>query len=216
MTLQSTNGQILAFRKRAIGTGEMVSTLANATTDSLGYAFWSVGNFTTNLTSTPPVNIANLKYLTVNGIDPLKNAYTDGVLPAGNDTGTGHQPSDVTFKWLNQGDYPIWSALRIVSKNPTPAGVTSLIAGAQTLDSAQHDFITLANLTVVHSHFYLPAINFGIEGNGDTLGSTGDLCSVGTLGEQGGDAGGANVPKQVNSHFCTDFNNPNGLINKTN
>jgi len=34
--------------------------------------------------------------------------------------------------------------------------------------------------------------------------------------ESGGDVGGANVPKQMNIDFCSDFANPTGLINKVN
>ena len=208
MHLQSTNGAVAAIRRRVIGTGQMVSTLKAATTDTLGYFFWSAGN-ATGFTAT------NGKYLTVNGVDPLKDAYTDGVIPtiAAGTLGT------VTFKNLNQGDYPIWSALRLVSKSPTPAGVTAVIAAAQTLNSAQHDFITLANLKVVHSHFYLPAIGNGVNANGTTLNpaTPNDLCSSpGALAEIGGDVGGSNVPKQVNFDFCADFGNQNGLINKTN
>jgi len=52
----------------------MVATLQAATTDTLGYFFWSAGNASA-FTAT------NGKYLTVNGVDPLLNAYTDGVFP---------------------------------------------------------------------------------------------------------------------------------------
>jgi hypothetical protein len=209
MHIQSANGQILAYRRRVIGTGQMVSTLQAATTDTLGYFFWSAGNASAFTTT-------NGKYLTVNGVDPLKDVYTDGVFPG---VDASHPLSAVSFKWLNQGDYAIWSALRLVTKSPTPAGVTNVIAAAQTLNSTQHDFITLANLRVVHSHFYLPAINQGIMANGNTLNpaTPNDLCpAAGALVEIGGDAGGANVLKQANFDFCTDYGNQNGLINKTN
>ena len=213
MTLQSANGQTIAggaaFRKRVIGTGEMVKQIQNATTSDqrLGYFFWSAANaaaFTT----------ANGKYLTVNGVDPLTNGYTDGVFPG---VDVAHPLSNVTFKWLNQGDYPIWSALRLVSTSPTPAGVTALIGAAQTLNSTQNDFIPLSRLAVWHSHYYLPAINSGVSANGNTLNSANDLCPAsGALAEFGGDAGGANTLKQNNFNFCTDFGNINGLINKAN
>jgi hypothetical protein len=211
MTLQSTNGQVLAFRKRVIGTGEMVAQIqAGTSTDQrLGYFFWSAGNASAFTTT-------NGKYLTVNGIDPLQNAYSDGVFPG---VDSGHPLTNVTFKWLNMGDYPIWSALRLVSQSPTPAGVTNLIAAAQTLNTTQFDFITLANLKVWHSHYYLPAIGSGVSANGNTLNpaTPGDLCnSSGALAEFGGDAGGANTLKQANADFCADFGNINGLINKAN
>src|SRR5262249_42708050 len=46
MHLQSTNGQALAYRRRVIGTGQMVAQLQAATVgdDRLGYFFWSAGN----------------------------------------------------------------------------------------------------------------------------------------------------------------------------
>jgi hypothetical protein len=207
MTLQSTNGKILAFRKRVIGTGEMTAELQAATTDTLGYFFWSAAN-ASKFTTT------NGKYLTVNGVDPLQNAYSDGIFPG---ISGGPALSSVTFKWLNQGDYPIWSALRLVSNSPTPAGVSSLIASAQTLNSTQFDFIPLSKLAVWHSHYYLPTINQGVAANGTTLNTAGDLCSAsGALAEVGGDAGGANTLKQANADFCTDFGNITGLINKAN
>jgi hypothetical protein len=210
MHLQSTNGNVLAYRNRVIGTGEMTAQLAAASAgDTLGYFFWS----SANAASTVPTS-NNAKYLTVNGVDPIQSTYTNGKLPG---TTGGPALSNVTFQGLNAGDYPIWSALRLVSTSPTPAGVTALIAGAQTLDSTQVDFIPLSKLNVWHSHFYLPAINQGIEGNGATLNTPGDLCgTTGALAEVGGDAGGTNVMKQANADFCADFGNQNGLVNKNN
>jgi hypothetical protein len=215
MHLQSTNGVLIggnpAVRNRVIGTGQMVSTIQGATTDTIGYFFWSQGN-------AAAFTALNGKYLTVNGVDPLLNAYTDGLIP-GIDT-TTHSINNVTFKWLNLGDYPLWSALRLVSQSPTPAGVTALVNAVQTLNSTQHDFITLANLNVTHSHFSLPAINANVQANGATLNpaTPNDLCNPagGALAESGGDVGGANVPKQMNFDFCSDFSNPTGLINKVN
>ena len=212
MNLQGTAGQVASFRRRVIGTSEMTAQIQAATSSDqrLGYFFWSAGN-ASKFTAT------NGKYLTVNGIDPLQNAYSDGVFPG---VDSGHPLSNVTFKWLNLGDYPIWSALRLVSTSPTPGGVTSLISAAQTLNSTQFDFIPLSNLQVWHSHFALPAINSGIQANGATINpaTPNDLCSPsgGAILESGGDAGGSNVPKVANSDFCKDFNNQNGLINRNN
>jgi len=206
MTLQSTNGTILAYRKRVIGTGEMVATLqaATGTNDTLGYFFWSAANAS---------GLTNVKYLTVNGVDPIQNSYSDGVLP-GNDV--GHPLSNVTFKGLNAGDYPVWSALRIVTKNPVPAGATALVAAAQTLTSTQSDFITLTNLKVWHSHFYMPAVNSVVSSNGNTISGVDVLCGGAAIGENGGDAGGSTLMKQANVDFCSDFGNIDGLINKAN
>jgi hypothetical protein len=220
MTLQSTNGQILAFRKRVIGNDQMVAQLAAATSDTLGYFFWNAAN-ASNFTA------SNAKYLKVNGVDPLLNQYIDGVLPG---VDSAHPLSNVTFKSVNMGDYPLWSALRLISTSPAPASVTNLVAAVQTLSSTQYDFIPISNLTVWHSHFSLPTTVEGVTSNGTTVyvgvganGTTinpatpGDLCSAsGALAEVGAEAGGANVLKVNNADFCADFGSTTGFINRTN
>lgn len=116
------------------------------------------------------------------------------------------------------GDYPIWSVMRLVSTSPL-AGVTNLVAAAQALNASQHNFIPMPQINVWRSHFPLPTINLGIGTNGSTSnpGTTGDLCNAsGALTEQGGDAGGASVLKQVNADFWADCGNTIGLVNKTN
>lgn len=217
MTLQSINGQFanagqqFAYRKRVIGTGEMVAQLQAATdTDNrLGYFFWSAGNV---------AGKTNVKYLTVNGIDPIENAYTNGTLPGSGgpgDPGLGA----VTFKALNSGDYPCWSALRIVTRAPFLTAVNNLVSALQTLNTTQSDMVTLANLKVWHSHYGLPAIGINSVANGTTVNpaAPGDLCNApGALAETGGDAGGANILKVANHDFCQDFANVTGLVNKTN
>jgi hypothetical protein len=220
MTLQSTNGQILAFRKRVIGNDQMVAQLATASSDTLGYFFWNAANAANFTASTA-------KYLKVNGVDPLLDEYVDGVLPGAD---AAHPLSNVTFKWVNMGDYPLWSALRLISTSPAPASVTNLVAAVQTLSSTQYDFIPIANLNVWHSHFALPATVAGVASNGTTIyvgvganGTTinpatpGDLCNApGALAETGAEAGGANVLKVLNGDFCADFGNTSGVINKSN
>jgi hypothetical protein len=203
MNIASANGKVAgAARKRVIGTGEMVAELQAATTDTLGYYFWSVGN-SSAFTAT------NGKYLTVDGVDPIQDSYSGGVIPA---TGTG-----VTFKNLNAGDYPIWSALRLVSASPTPAGVTNLVSAAQTLNSTQHDFVTLPNLRVWHSHFAISSVGVTTPANGSSISSANDLCAtVGALPEAGGDAGGSTIQKQKNLDFCADFSSKTGVISKNN
>ena len=205
-----------AFRNRVIGTGEMLSTLNAATTsnESLGYAFWSAANFNAK---------TNIKYLTVNGVDPLLDSYgvsggtsyTPGVLPQNGGTGGTPPLTAVSFKNLNGGDYPIWSAIRLVS-TPGNAGVSALLTSLGPINSTQHDYVTLANLKVWHSHFPIYAI-VGNFANGNTINpaTPNDLCTGGSA-EAGGDAGGTNVLKQVNADFCSDYGNPAGLINKTN
>jgi hypothetical protein len=202
-----------ASKQRVIGTGNMVAALkAHSAGDSLGYFFWSAANGSGFAPTTA-------KYLTVSGVDPLADSYsvTNGVLP-----GNGTVPlSAVTFKNLNAGDYSIWSALRLVSVSPTPAGVTAVINGAQTLSSTQNDFIPLSNLKVWKSHFNLLGLGITNNSNGNTVNpaTPGDLCGITPLSsnpEGGGDAGGATMSVQGNHDFCSDFSTPEGITDKNN
>jgi hypothetical protein len=209
MDLQSNNGNVWAFRVRAVGTSEMISQLqaASSTDQRLGYLYWSAANAASFTAS-------NGKYLTVNGVDPLQDQYTDGVLPGAD---SAHPLSNVTFKWLNMGDYAIWSVLRLVSSSPTPVGVSNLISAAEGLNSSQHNFISPDRLNVWHSHYYLPVTGNGVAALGTTINGANDLCAApGALSEFGGDLGGSNILKQVNYDFCADFGYINGLINKVN
>jgi ABC-type phosphate transport system substrate-binding protein len=219
MNLTSLNGNPAnaapqyAFRRRVIGTGEMTAQLQAATDldNRLGYFFWSAGN---------AAGKTNVKYLTVNGVDPLLNSYSNGTLPG---SGGPADPglSAVTFKALNNGDYPIWSALRLISRGATTTAVNNLVSALQSLNTTQHDMVTLANLNVWHSHYALPAIgiNNNVVANGTTINpaTPGDLCnSTGALPEAGGDAGGATLLKLSNHNFCADFAVTTGFVNKTN
>lgn len=210
MDVPSANGKVAgAARRRVIGTGEMVATLQAAATDTIGYYFWSAGN-SSAFTST------NGKYLTVDGVDPIQDSYTGGVIPVAC-TPAPCGLDFVTFKNLNAGDYAIWSALRLVSTSPTPAGVTNLISGAQSLNSTQHDFVTLGKLNVWHSHFPISSIGITSAANGTSINSANDLCATaGALAEAGGDAGGATIQKQANLDFCADFSSLTGILNKNN
>lgn len=70
-------GSTCALRTRVIGTGQMISVGNTATLpDTIGYAFWSLGNYGNKL---------NIKYLTLDGVDPLFPSYSthNGVFPGG-------------------------------------------------------------------------------------------------------------------------------------
>jgi len=70
-------GANCALRTRVIGTGQMISTGNNAALpDTLGYAFWSLGNYGNKL---------NIRYLTLDGVDALYPSYSthNGVFPGG-------------------------------------------------------------------------------------------------------------------------------------
>jgi len=210
----STGGVVGAARKRVIGNGEMLTQLQAATADSIGYFFWSGANAN---------GLTNAKYLTVNGVDPILDsygnsggiAYTPGALPQAAPPAGVPPLTAVSFKNLNMGDYPIWSAVRVVS-TPGNVATQNLVKALATIDPTQHDYVTLANLKVWHSHFPIYGI-VGNYANGNTIDplTPNDLCTGGSV-EAGGDAGGTNVMKQVNADFCSDYANPAGLAEKTN
>ena len=107
--------------------------------------------------------------------------------------------------------------MRIVSKSPTPAGVTNVVAAANSNAVTQNDFIRPAAMQIWHAHFNLQAVGVGVQANGtDTLNGI-TLCpAAGAVAEGGGDAGGAVVLVQVNHDFCSDFGNVDGLIGANN
>jgi hypothetical protein len=212
----SVGGNGYSYRRRTIGTGDMTKELqaASSTDARLGYFFWSAGNAKA-FTST------NGKYLTVNGVDPLLNSYSSnpvspGVLPVGSTN-----LASVTFAGVQAGDYPVWSALRLVTSTTPPAGLSNVLSGLGTINPTQHDYVAPSNLTVWHSHFYLQAVGSTVGSNGNvllnvpTVGTGTAICTApGALAEFGGDAGGANTYTQANYDFCSDFANITGLINK--
>jgi ABC-type phosphate transport system substrate-binding protein len=221
LNLPSSDGANgIAARKRVIGTGQMVTQIGNGTdTDErIGYFFWSAGNVGSG------TGAANIKYLTVGGVDPIQNTYTNGALPSSGAPGdpcggTVVGCTNITFAGLKSGDYPLWSALRLVTVSPVPAQISNLITAAQTLNSTQFDFVPLTALNVWRSHYYLPAIGINTASNGPTINpaTPGDLCNSlsPALAEQGGDAGGAIITKKANADFCSDYNVNYGLVNKT-
>lgn len=188
-------------RKRAIGTGqELTEVLANS--ESLGYSFWSVANFKNFSTSNYPY----VKYLTVDGIDPLypsTHTYT-GVVPL---TGTDNL-TDVTLANVQNGTYPIWSLIRFVSIDSTSTAYASALASATQnyvstgSTTSRPDFITAPNLTVVRSHFIPPA-GAGqptTAANGHVGNITSSAC---TATEAGGDVGGVIFTLAADSTYCT-------------
>jgi len=164
----SSNGN--GGRVRAIGTGALVRGV-NSTANAIGYAFYSVGNF---------ASASNSKYITVDGVDPLQSTYTDGSFPA-----TG-----ATFPHIQDGTYRIWSVLRVVTDNPEPPAIASLVGNAVSQNSGG-DFIANSNLTVFRSHRAVAVSATGPDG-----GKLADVVSQPSNGrsgepaEAGSDVGG--------------------------
>jgi hypothetical protein len=187
-----------SLRRRAIGTGQAL-TQVRTNTNSLGYGFWSVANFSA-YASAP-----NAKYLKVDGVDPLMPStvtYT-GVIPT---TGTTNM-ANVNLENVANGTYPIWSMLRLVTTSPiATVAARQLATSAQTLvptgtPTSRPDFVQTANLTVVRSHFIPPAgsIQPATAANGH-VGLTSSAC---TATEAGGDVGGRVLTLSGDSAYCT-------------
>jgi hypothetical protein len=168
-------------RQRVIGTGEMVSTVG-ATTDSLGYAFWSTTNFS-KVTSTT-------KYLTVDGVDPLFPTYlqSNGVFPVC----TAPCPGLIPFANIANGSYAAWNILRVVTAQPITTPVKNLIAQAQVQAAdVTPDFLPLTALQVFRSHFLQ-------SGKAPANGL------IASRPESGGDVGGAVFTNQADLDFFAD------------
>jgi hypothetical protein len=208
-----TNASNNGSRRRAIGTGQELSSVL-ATPDSLGYGFWSVANFAGF------AGQSNTKYVTVDGIDPLLSSGFTGVIPTAGTTELGQ----ITLANVTNGQYPIWSLLRLVNAGSTalPA-VTNLASAAQKFvtfgsTTARPDFVIAPNMTVVRSHFLPPAgtieptaIADGSVGNVSTILPRG--MSACTAAESGGDVGGQVFTLAADSAFCTANRVTTGQIN---
>ncbi|ADV83296.1 hypothetical protein [Terriglobus saanensis] len=211
MNIMTASG---GHRRRAIGTGQELSEVLDTTnngTNTLGYGFWSVANFKGFTSALAP----NAKYLTVDTIDPLltNSATHTGVIPTTGSADLAH----VTLSHVQDGTYPIWSLLRLVTVDTTAtANAVALSNAAQAFVSSgtstsRPDFVTANRLTVVRSHFLPPATGVGEPplasiANGHVGNITSSNC---TAPEAGGDVGGQVFTLAADSTFCS-TNGPNG------
>jgi hypothetical protein len=191
-----------AVRNRAIGTGEEIKALFGtggytAPEDGLGYAFWSVANFAPAASSTSTV-----KYLTVDGVDPIQTTYTGGTIPT-----TSTELESVTLQHVKDGTYPIWSLLRLVTTSSSASTYAGYLATAAQsyvsfgTSTSQPDFVPYSSLAVEHSHFLQSGIS---PQNG----------VGGTYTEAGGDVGGVVIPVQADKDYVTDTGVTTGYVNR--
>jgi hypothetical protein len=124
----------------------------------------------------------------VDGVDPINLNYIDGTFP----TCTAPCPGIVSFANVASGSYPIWNVLRVVSHTPAPAGVSALIATAQTqVVNIYPDFLPLSATGVLRSHYKQSNV---ISNNG-----AGGACAA---TDSGGDVGGAVLTIQGDQDYC--------------
>lgn len=163
------NSGVNSIRYRAIGTGEMIKAINGGTTvpttnrDAMGYAFYSLGSFFTSANSV-------VKYLSLQGVDPLYSAYnTSGVfgtcsgsIPAASFKCTTVLPS---FTNIINGNYRVWSAYRWVVNTSAPlppSAVTTLLQASQdqaayALNNPSLGGISAANTAISAIADFVPA-----------------------------------------------------------
>ncbi|MGA7697089.1 MAG: FG-GAP-like repeat-containing protein [Candidatus Sulfotelmatobacter sp.] len=190
LTSSRNIGSNTGYRYRVIGTNEMLSEL-QATQDSIGFELWSAENF---------AGTTNLKYVSVDGVDPLFNTYSDGTIPQ---SGNGLLPN-VTLSHVVDGSYPIWNEERLIS-SLSNAGVAATFASYTQSQlsfgagATRPDFIPDSQLNVFHMHF----APFGVTFNATNTASDGPkVCGAGSNPEDGGDVGGLVLGLQAGADFC--------------
>jgi hypothetical protein len=186
---------INGFRARAVGTGEMV-TAVNNNADSIGYAFWGFSTF---------AGKTHLKYLTVDGVDPLYAGATAnpngvGVLPSCTSTLCPTLP----FTNVINGSYPIWSKYRLMWDPQTFNNniASTIVTYAQKASepgtsSIIYDMLPATLMQVFHSHYAQVVRDSGAAygpNNGFKPG----------IPETGGDMGGAVLTIQSELDFIND------------
>jgi hypothetical protein len=199
-------------RKRALGTGEMVSSV-KATADSIGYIFFGYGNVSSIAAST------SYGYLQYGGVDPINpsGSYNTPYSATGlNWPGYGQLPTctvpcsitpGTSFPNIRSGAYQAWSLLRAVADAGTTSltYLTSLAGGmANEINGTEPDFLPYSNsadgdpgFIAYRQHFApgdsagTPTFNFnsGNQWNNGPQTYSGVTFNGGTF-EAGGDVGG--------------------------
>ena len=186
-------------RGRVVGTGEMISAV-NGTADSLGYAFWGFSTYQGK---------GNLKYLLVDGVDPLysgpsANPNGAGVLPGCATTG-GYATSCpvVPFTNIINGTYPVWSKYRLMW-DPFTASTNiaaTMVSYAQKASDPSvgviTDFLPAGAMQTFHSHYAQV-----VRDNGGAYAPNNGFKPG--VPETGGDMGGAVLTIQSELDFIND------------
>jgi hypothetical protein len=203
-----------SLRLRSIGTGEEVPGVVNSNTgqsasasaapDGIGYAFWSFGNFK------PAAGKGH--YLLVDNVDPLFNVPTDNTFGAYKIPTCAAPPCGVIpFTHVQDGTYPLWSLLRVVTFKVAPAAVSQLVNTEITQSNTDQldDYLPLLDasgnlqLFVFRSHYKQSAIN-PLNGH-KTCTSFSPPTPASCLIDAGGDMGGSVVTVQSDVDYFADF-----------
>lgn len=145
-------------RGRVFGSGDMIKAVAyNA--GAIGYTFYSPGAFA--------ADGDKVKYLKINGVDPLGQPSYSGTL-------TGITPD---FSHVKNGSYPLWSFLRVIFTKPAEQLSPTEQSWLNTLRQTPGAFIPFSDMRVIRSR---RKDAFGIPANGTSPGG----------GASGNDAGG--------------------------
>ncbi len=163
-------------RIRIVGDAQRIKNAAVDSSDVLSYAFWSVGNFSGQ---------AGLRYLTVDGADPLQDSYTGGSLTNVN----------ISFRNIINGGYPLWSILRVVTQPSPSAAVSAILASVQGADQGA-DFVSPSSLRVFRSFHQTPFTAGGASGISNGNNGTPAV---------GGDIGGAVLTINNDQNAFNDF-----------
>ncbi|MBZ5501193.1 MAG: hypothetical protein LAN59_02990 [Acidobacteriia bacterium] len=191
------------FRTRAIGTGEEVNAVNSANNpNSLGYAFWGLGTFGGK---------SNIKYMTLDGVDPIYPSYSTnggsfpnctGAINLGTFSCTGPLP---TFDNVKNGNYRNWSMIRAAVYNsytPPTSGpsVTTLIQATQDQSHVNiPDFVPAiycANAACTSTVDGMPAFrsHYPVSGKSANNGTASGFCASDQTApncvEEGGDVAG--------------------------
>jgi len=177
---QGGSGPAGSGRIRIVGDAQRIKNAAVDSNDVLSYAFWSVGNFSGQ---------TSLRYLTVDGADPLQDSYTGGALTGAN----------VSFRNIVNGGYPLWSILRVVAPLHPSAAISAILASVRGADQGA-DFVSPSSLRVFRSYHQTPFTPGGASGV-----SNGNNTASGGTPAGGGDVGGAVFSINNDQNAFNDF-----------
>jgi hypothetical protein len=229
LNIATTSG---GARQRQIGTGgELAAVVANANGNSLGYSFWSVANFA-GFTSAAAPNSAYLQIVPNGGTTAVDPLLANGVTYTGAIPTTGSaELANVDLHTTQNGSYPIWSLLRLVTVNSAATIAAENLAAATDdfvsfgTSTSRPDFVVPSSMKVVRSHFIPPA-GVGLPSapaNGDNALGNGSTACIDS--ESGGDVGGVAILLTGNqtlngfesdNKYCETTGNLTGQVNHRN